>query len=183
MVSRARRILWCLTGLHLLREEDGAGECFSTARYSFFVFLPIAYGGFWLLRTARSRYVWLTLTGYVFYGYWDARFCLLMAFSTLVSFLAGLGFLRWNDPRHRRLCLILPVTVDLTLLGFFKYAGFGLETLRRVVQWTGADVQLPHIDIILPIGISFYTFHTISYIVDSYRGVIRPTRNFFEFSA
>jgi alginate O-acetyltransferase complex protein AlgI len=148
-----------------------------------FVFLPIAYGVFWLLRTARSRYVWLSITGYVFYGYWDARFCLLMAFSTLVSYLAGLGFLRWNDPRRRKLCLVVPITVDLLLLGFFKYAGFGLETARQLAHWLGADVALPHLNIILPIGISFYTFHTISYIVDSYRGVIRPTRNLFEFSA
>jgi alginate O-acetyltransferase complex protein AlgI len=148
-----------------------------------FVFLPITYVGFWLLRTARSRYVWLTVSGYVFYGYWDARFCLLMAFSTLVSYFAGLGFLRWSDHRHRKLCLVIPITVDLLLLGFFKYAGFGLETVRRVVLWIGTDVQVPHLNIILPIGISFYTFHTISYIVDSYRGVIRPTRNFFEFSA
>jgi alginate O-acetyltransferase complex protein AlgI len=147
------------------------------------LFLPVTYVVFWLLRTARARYVWLTLTGYVFYGYWDPRFCLLMAFSTLVSYTAGLGFLRWTDPKHRRLCLVIPITVDLMLLGFFKYAGFGLETFRQVVHWMGRDLQLPHLSIILPVGISFYTFHTITYIVDSYRGVIRPTRNFFEFSA
>jgi alginate O-acetyltransferase complex protein AlgI len=148
-----------------------------------FVFLPITYVVFWTLRSAQTRYVWLALTGYVFYGYWDARFCLLMAFSTLVSYLAGLGFLRWNDPRHRRLCLVIPITVDLSLLGFFKYADFGLDTARQIAHWVGSDITLPHLNIILPIGISFYTFHTISYIVDSYRGVIRPTRNFFEFAS
>jgi len=147
------------------------------------VFLPVTYVVFWLLRTARSRYIWLTLTGYVFYGYWDARFCLLMAFSTIVSYTAGLGFLKWTDPQHRKLCLVVPITVDLLLLGFFKYAGFGLETARTMAHWMGADIPLPHLNIILPVGISFYTFHTISYIVDSYRGVIKPTRNFFEFSA
>jgi len=147
------------------------------------LFLPITYIVFWSLRTARARYVWLTITGYVFYGYWDPRFCLLMAFSTLVSFTAGLGFLRWTDPKRRKLCLVLPITVDLALLGFFKYANFGLDSFRTVVHWMGADIHVPHYNIILPIGISFYTFHTISYIVDTYRGVIRPTRNFFEFSA
>jgi alginate O-acetyltransferase complex protein AlgI len=106
-----------------------------------------------------------------------------MAFSTLVSYLAGLGFLRWNDPHRRRLCLVIPITVDLSLLGFFKYADFGLDTARQIAHWMGSDVTLPHLNIILPIGISFYTFHTISYIVDSYRGVIRPTRNFFEFAS
>jgi alginate O-acetyltransferase complex protein AlgI len=147
-----------------------------------FVFLPIAYGVFWTLRTTRSRYIWLTITGYVFYGYWDARFCLLMAFSTLVSFSAGLGFLRWTDPRRRKLCLVIPVVVDLSLLGFFKYANFGLQSAHAILGAAGMNVNVPHLNIILPIGISFYTFHTISYIVDSYRGVIRPTKNFFEFS-
>lgn len=147
-----------------------------------FAFLPIAYAVFWSLRTSRARYVWLTITGYVFYGYWNPKFCLLMAFSTLVSYTAGIGFLRWSDPKRRKLCLVLPIVVDLSLLGFFKYANFGLRTVHNVLHVFGANVMVPHLDIVLPIGISFYTFHTITYIVDSYRGVIRPTRNFFEFS-
>lgn len=148
-----------------------------------FAFLPVTYVIFWALRTAKQRYVWLTLTGYVFYGYWDPRFTLLMAFSTVVSYTAGLGLLRNTDPRIRRWYLIVPVTVDLCLLGFFKYADFGLRTTESVFAIFGAHINLPVLDIILPIGISFYTFHTITYIVDSYRGVIRPTRNLFEFSA
>ncbi len=149
-----------------------------------FAFLPVTYGVFWALRTARARYVWLAVTGYVFYGYWDWRFCFLMAFSTLVSYAAGLGFLRWDaDERRRKLCLWVPVAVDLALLGFFKYANFAVDTASDVVRWMGADVRLPHLNVILPVGISFYTFHTISYIVDSYRRVIRPTRNLFEFAA
>jgi alginate O-acetyltransferase complex protein AlgI len=147
------------------------------------LFLPVTYLVFWLLRSAKSRYVWLTLTGYVFYGYWDPRFCLLMAFSTLVSFTAGLGFLRWTEPRKRRLCLVVPIVVDLALLGFFKYANFAVQSLGDLANWMGAGVHTPHWNIVLPVGISFYTFHTITYIVDSFRGVIRPTRNLFEFSA
>ena len=148
-----------------------------------FAFLPVTYLVFWRLRTASARYVWLVITGYVFYGYWDPRFCLLMAFSTLVSYLAGLGFLRFTDPLRRRLCLVVPITVDLLLLGFFKYANFGMGAARDVASWFGRDLSLPALDIVLPVGISFYTFHTITYIVDSYRGVIRPTRNLFEFGA
>ncbi len=149
-----------------------------------FAFLPVTYAVFWLLRTARSRYIWLTLTGYVFYGYWDWRFCFLMAFSTVVSYSAGLGMLRWDgDERKRKLCLIIPVTVDLTLLGFFKYANFGLGAFRDALHSAGLDVSLPHLDIILPIGISFYTFHTISYIVDSYRRQVTPTRDLWEFAS
>jgi alginate O-acetyltransferase complex protein AlgI len=149
-----------------------------------FAFLPVTYVVFWTLKSANSRYIWLTVTGYVFYGYWNWRFCFLMAFSTLVSYLAGLGFLRWDDsPRRRKFCLWIPIIVDLSLLGFFKYANFAMGTASGIAGWFGSDLKVPRLDIILPIGISFYTFHTISYIVDSYRRAIRPTRNFFEFSA
>ena len=148
-----------------------------------FVFLPVTYLVFWGLRATSARYVWLTVTGYIFYGYWDPRFCLLMAFSTLVSYSAGLGFLKWgHDPRKRKLCLWVPIAVDLALLAFFKYANFGMDTVRSIAEAVGSDVDLPHLNIILPVGISFYTFHTITYIVDAYRGVITPTRNIFEFS-
>src|SRR5438067_11174459 len=146
-----------------------------------FIFLTITYFVFWRLRNKNHRYVWLTITGYVFYGTWNYKFCALMAFSTVVSFTAGLAMLR-VEPRWRKLCLVLPITVDLLLLGFFKYFNFGLLTVARVVAWLHHPMQLHPLDIILPVGISFYTFHTITYIVDSYRGVITPTRNFFEFS-
>jgi alginate O-acetyltransferase complex protein AlgI len=148
-----------------------------------FGFLPVTYLVFWWLRSARQRYMWLALTGYVFYGYWDARFCLLMAFSTVVSYCAGLAFLKYQQPRIRRLALIVPVCVDLCLLGFFKYAGFALRSGQWLADSLGISAHFPVFDMVLPVGISFYTFHTITYIVDSYRGVIRPTRNLFEFSA
>src|SRR5687768_1421217 len=148
-----------------------------------FAFLPVTYVVFWTLRSTRARYVWLTITGYVFYGYWNPKFCLLMAFSTLVSYTAGLGLAKWTDPRRRKLCLVIPIVVDLALLAFFKYANFAVDTTRQVIHFLGADVTLPHLNVILPIGISFYTFHTISYIVDSYRRVIKPTRNVWEFAA
>ncbi len=149
-----------------------------------FAFLPVAYVVFWLLRSSRSRYIWLAISGYVFYGYWNWHFCFLMAFSTLVSYTAGLGMLKWDgDARKRKLCLIIPITVDLTLLGFFKYANFGLGAFRDAMHVAGLDVAVPHLDIILPVGISFYTFHTISYIVDSYRRQITPTRNLWEFAS
>jgi alginate O-acetyltransferase complex protein AlgI len=147
-----------------------------------FAFLPITYVVFWALRSTQARYVWLTATGYVFYGYWNPKFCLLMAFSTLVSYTAGVGLSRETDPRRRKLLLTVPIVVDLSLLAFFKYANFAVDSARSVLHVLGADVTLPHLNIILPIGISFYTFHTITYIVDSYRGVVKPTRNLFEFA-
>jgi alginate O-acetyltransferase complex protein AlgI len=147
-----------------------------------FYFLPVTYFVFWRLVTKQQRYIWLTITGYVFYGCWNYKFCALMAFSTLVSYFAGLGLLAWTDPRLRKLCLVVPVTVDLLLLGFFKYASFALDSLKGAASWFDVSLDVPTLSIVLPVGISFYTFHTISYIVDSYRNTIKPTRNFFEFS-
>ena len=148
-----------------------------------FLFLPITYIVFWWLRTRTARYVWLTITGYVFYGYWSPKFCLLMLFSTLVSYTAGLGFLRCPDAGWRRKALlIVPITVDLTLLGVFKYTGFAVQTINWLLHSISQHPPLEPVNIILPVGISFYTFHTITYIVDSYRRQIEPTRNFFEFS-
>jgi len=149
-----------------------------------FAFLPVTYVLFWSLRSTRARYILLAISGYVFYGYWNWRFCFLMAFSTLVSYTAGRGMLRWDgDSRKRKLCLVIPVTTDLALLGFFKYANFGLGAFQGVLRLAGRDISIPHLNIILPIGISFYTFHTISYIVDSYRRQIKPTTNFWEFAS
>jgi alginate O-acetyltransferase complex protein AlgI len=145
-------------------------------------FLPLTYLVFWRLHGKQARYVWLTATGYVFYSFWNYRFCALMATSTLVSYLAGLGLRSWDDPRRRRLCLIVAVTVDLCLLGFFKYASFAADTATRLADLFHLPLYLVAPKIVLPVGISFYTFHTISYIVDSYRRTVVPTRNFFEFS-
>jgi alginate O-acetyltransferase complex protein AlgI len=146
-----------------------------------FAFLPIVYLVFWRLRSRQARYVWLTVTGYVFYGFWDYRFCTLMAFSTLVSYVAGRGMLA--HPHRKKLYLWLAVATDLALLGFFKYAGFAVRSAIDTASFFGYTFTPPAWNIVLPIGISFYTFHTITYIVDSYRGVITPTKNLFEFSA
>jgi alginate O-acetyltransferase complex protein AlgI len=147
-----------------------------------YFFLPITYGIFWSLKTKEHRYLWLTAASYVFYGYWNWKFCFWMAFSTIVSFLAGCGMLYWNTPSRRRLCLIVPILIDLSVLGFFKYANFFIQSVAWLLNHAGHPTHAPLFDILLPIGISFYTFHTISYIVDSYRRTITPTKNFWEFA-
>jgi len=147
-----------------------------------FLFLPVVYFGFWRLRRKNQRYIWLTVASYIFYGTWNYKFCALMAFSTAVSYFAGLGMLSATEPRRRKPFLIVPVTIDLLLLGFFKYFNFSVSTFAHLAGWLGISVHAPALNIILPVGISFYTFHTISYMVDAYRGVITPTRNFWEFS-
>lgn len=147
-----------------------------------FLFLPVVYFGFWRLRTKNQRYIWLTAASYIFYGTWNYKFCALMAFSTAVSYFSGLGMLSATDLRRRKLFLVIPVAVDLLLLGFFKYFNFTAATIAHVSAWLHVPFHAPALDIILPVGISFYTFHTITYMVDAYRGVITPTRSFWEFS-
>ena len=93
-----------------------------------------------------------------------------MAFSTLVSYIAGLGFLRWTDDRRRRLCLVVPIVVDLRCSASSSTPTFCIGHAARSSRARSVPMStMPHLDIILPIGISFYTFHTITYIVDSYR--------------
>ena len=148
-----------------------------------FGFLPIVYFVFWRMSTLKQRHVWLAVTGYVFYSFWNYKFCALMFASTAISYLAGLGLLRWSDPRTRRLCLIVPVAIDLTLLGIFKYYNFFIDGVSDAFTLMGYSIPLLRLDVVLPVGISFYTFHTITYVVDSYRGVIVPTRSLWEFAA
>jgi len=147
-----------------------------------YAFLPVTYAVFWRLHDKNHRYAWLTLASYIFYGYWNYLFCFLMAFSTGISYLAGRQMSETSDPGRRRLLLIVPVAIDLSLLGFFKYANFILGNIQQAATWARVPAHLPSFDILLPVGISFYTFHTISYIVDSYRRTITPTRNFLEFA-
>jgi alginate O-acetyltransferase complex protein AlgI len=144
-----------------------------------FAFLPIVFALFWLSKTKQERYLVLTASGYVFYGYWDWRFCFLLLFSSLVSFTAGLLIDRAATAARRRAYMVASVAVDLSLLGYFKYYNFGAATLARF--WP--EAAPPLLDVVLPIGISFYTFHTISYIVDVAVGRVKATRNLFEYLA
>src|SRR4051812_38540795 len=109
-----------------------------------FIFLPIVYVVFWVLQSRNARYVWLTVSGDVFYGYWNPAFCLLMAFSTLVSYTAGLGFRRLGDNElARKYLLITPITIDLLLLAFFKYVDFGISILNWPMHAIGRPPIAP----------------------------------------
>jgi alginate O-acetyltransferase complex protein AlgI len=142
-------------------------------------FLPIVFTAFWLAWTKQQRYVILTVSGYIFYGWWDWRFCFLLLFSSVVSFAAGIMIDRAQSRVQGRAWMIAAVAIDLTLLGFFKYYNFLAGNLAKLAP----DVAPPLLHIVLPIGISFYTFHTISYIVDVTEGRVRATHNVFEYLA
>jgi D-alanyl-lipoteichoic acid acyltransferase DltB (MBOAT superfamily) len=137
----------------------------------FALFLALSYAGYWLLPRGRSRKVMLLAASYVFYAAWDWRFCGLMGVVTLNAWLAGRAL---DTGRNRRLVLWLSIGADLAGLAWFKYAGFLAANAGSALQALGlpAPVALP--PILLPIGISFYTFHAISYVADIARGKAKP---------
>jgi alginate O-acetyltransferase complex protein AlgI len=133
----------------------------------FALFLGVTYALYWLL--PRGRKLLLLAASYLFYAAWDWRFCGLMAFVTLNAHIAGRTM-----GKGRRGVLWLSIGTDLAVLGWFKYAGFLGDAAVSGLAALGLDVTLPLPRILLPIGISFYTFHAMSYVIDIYRGKVAP---------
>lgn len=124
----------------------------------------------------------LLVASYVFYGYWDYRFLSLILFSTIVDYFVAKRMFVAQTREHRRSLLIISLVVNLGLLGFFKYFGFFSQEFQGLLELVGLTVSLPALNIILPVGISFYTFQTLSYTIDVYRGDNKPADNFLDFA-
>jgi len=124
----------------------------------------------------------LLVASYVFYGFWDWRFLSLIAISTVVDYFCGLRIYKSDDNKIRKQFLFLSVVANLSMLGFFKYFNFFAESFQFLVSRFGVQVQPNFLNIILPVGISFYTFQTMSYTIDIYRRNMKPTRKFFDFA-
>ncbi|MCW5900739.1 MAG: MBOAT family protein [Flavobacteriales bacterium] len=156
--------------------------------FAFLVFLPVVFVAYWWLFAGRVRARNLFLLGasWFFYGWWDWRFLGLIIVSSLADFLIGPAIHRSGDPRHRRWLLVLSIAINLGILGFFKYFNFFIGGFAALLETIGLQAHLPVLRIVLPVGISFYTFQTLSYTIDIHRGLIRPTRDapaFFAFVA
>lgn len=147
-----------------------------------FVFLPLALLGWWQLRHTAARLVFLTLASYLFYAWWDWRFLPLMIASTTVDYIAGQHIARSDDSRTRKLWLVCSLSFNLTILGFFKYYGFFARSANTVAESMGLIGFAPVLNIILPIGISFYTFNSMSYTIDIYRRIVKPAKSVLHFS-
>lgn len=148
---------------------------------TFVIFLVVVYGVWRLLPGVRSRNAWLLLGSYVFYGAWDWRFLGLILFSTVIDYVAG-RTMAGAGPGRRRAALLVSLCMNLGLLGAFKYLDFGIESMVVLLRWLGMNPHWETVGLILPVGISFYTFQTISYTVDVYRRVTEPERNFLDFA-
>ena len=124
----------------------------------------------------------LLVASYVFYGYWDWRFLSLILLSTVVDYYVAIGIESSSDARRRKRLLCGSMLTNLGLLGVFKYFGFFAEEAVRVLNAVGMPASLPSLQVVLPVGISFYTFQTMSYTIDVYRGQTRAARNVLDFA-
>ncbi len=146
----------------------------------FLPFFLIVFAAHWTLRRNTGRKAWLLLASNVFYGAWDWRFLSLLWASTLLDYVVGLGLVR---PRARRKAWLAASLIgQLGLLGFFKYFGFFLDSAVELLTLLGLHPHRSTLAIVLPVGISFYTFQTLSYSIDVYRGTLRPTRSLLDFA-
>jgi D-alanyl-lipoteichoic acid acyltransferase DltB (MBOAT superfamily) len=141
---------------------------------AFPAFLVIVLTVHWWLERPRARQIWLLVASNVFYGWWDYRFLGLMWLSSSVDYLCGAALGRDLASRTRRWVLAASLTTNLVILGTFKYLGFFAESLKMALHTMGVDADWPTLHLVLPIGISFYTFHSMSYAIDVYRGRLRP---------
>ncbi len=154
-----------------------------TSHVFLFGFLPVTLLGYWALRPARLRLAWLTLASYVFYAAWSWKFLPLMVASTCTDFIAGRLIARSGNATVRRAYLILALTINLGLLALFKYAGFFADSADGFLALLGFGKPLPIVRLVLPLGISFYTFNSMSYTIDVYRGRIPPERSLLRYCA
>ncbi|KIC94652.1 MBOAT family O-acyltransferase [Flavihumibacter solisilvae] len=155
---------------------------FNSLNFAFF--LPIVFIFYWTLQNKKLAYqnILLLLASYYFYGCWDWRFLFLLAFSTFLDFYTGLKIYHSSDKAKRKFWLILSVGINLGFLGLFKYYNFFADSFASLVHQFGLNADHPTLRIILPVGISFYTFHGMSYVFDIYNRKIKPTTNWVDYS-
>ncbi|WP_116106187.1 MBOAT family O-acyltransferase [Lewinella sp. IMCC34191] len=151
----------------------------------FAIFLPIVFAVYWLIGRKRieSQNLLIVAASYLFYGWWDYRFLSLILFSTVVDFAIGRGLGQTDRHGTRKALLWTSILINLGFLGYFKYFNFFLDSFTDAFSFFGATIPATSLDIVLPVGISFYTFQTLSYTIDVYRRNLRPASNFVAFAA
>ena len=148
---------------------------------TFVVFFTIVVSLYWSLHGWKLRKNLLVLASYIFYGAWNPPFATLLFSTTCMDFWLGRQIAKAQGPGRRRRWLVASVCMNLSMLGFFKYGNFLLQNFQWLLARIGIVYQPPHLDILLPVGISFYTFHSLSYTLDIYRDVLKPTRSLRDF--
>ncbi len=151
----------------------------------FAIFLPVVFILYWFAtnKNLKLQNLLIVAASYLFYGWWDWRFLSLVLFSTLVDYLVGVKLDKEESPSKRKLLLWTSILVNLGFLGFFKYYNFFLDNFVAAFSFFGTEISASSLNVILPVGISFYTFQTLSYSIDVYRRKIAPTKDFIAFAA
>ncbi|TWT54981.1 Peptidoglycan O-acetyltransferase [Rubripirellula amarantea] len=150
------------------------------SQIEFLIFFAIVLLAVWTVRSNRTRKAILLVASYYFYAYWDYRFCGLLLLSTAVDFYVANAMHASNHTGKRKALLLLSLIVNLGMLGYFKYAGFFVESARAILDGYGLGSE--PLEIILPVGISFFTFQTLSYTIDVYRRKLQPTPSLLDFA-
>ncbi|GAB3661840.1 MBOAT family protein [Echinicola sediminis] len=151
----------------------------------FAIFLPIVFVLYWFVfnKNLKAQNFLIVVASYLFYGWWDWKFLSLIVFSTVVDYSIGLKLSQQETPSKRKVLLFASIIVNLGLLGFFKYYNFFADNFVTAFTFFGGKIQPNSLNIILPVGISFYTFQTLSYTIDIYKKKLSPTNDFIAFSA
>lgn len=149
---------------------------------TFVVFYLTVFAAYWLLRARAPQNVLLLAASWVFYGAWSWKFLLLLLGSSVLDYVCGLLIERATTQRRRRLVLTVSVAGNLLFLATFKYLGFFVAEFAALLERLGFDASLPVLSIVLPVGISFYTFQTIGYIVDVYRRKVPAAHSFLDYA-
>ncbi|WP_143962625.1 MBOAT family O-acyltransferase [Litoribacter populi] len=149
----------------------------------FAIFLPLVFFLFWALakKGVTAQNVLLLGASYFFYGWWDWRFLSLIFISSLVDYFVGLKMSKTEEPQTRKYLLWISLGVNLGFLAFFKYFNFFMDSFTEAFTFFGSSVPANRLNIILPVGISFYTFQTLSYTIDIYYKRLEPTKNLLAF--
>ncbi|MGK7932891.1 MAG: MBOAT family protein [Microcystaceae cyanobacterium] len=150
--------------------------------FRFFPFFLSVFLAYWLLPTNKSRKGWLLICSYWFYAAWDWRFLSLIILSTVVDFWVGNQLVKAHTPQKARNLLLLSLVTNLGLLGFFKYFNFFVDSGISLFNSLGIPLNPISLQILLPVGISFYTFQTLSYSIDIYRGKLKPVKSLLDFA-
>lgn len=151
----------------------------------FALFLPVVFVLYWFLckKSLKRQNYLIFFSSYFFYGWWDWRFLLLIIFSSIIDYSIGIFLINQQNINKRKLLLSISILINLGFLGFFKYYNFFVENFLIAFSFMGNNIKPNTLNIILPVGISFYTFQTLSYSIDVYRGNLKPTKDFIAFSA
>ena len=152
--------------------------------FDFAVFLPLVFLLYWFVfnKNLKGQNLLIVAASYLFYGWWDYRFLALILFSTLVDFSVGKA-LKKAEAKQRKTLLWVSIVINLGFLGFFKYFNFFIDSFVEAFAFFGSPVEISTLNIVLPVGISFYTFQTLSYTIDVYKRKLEPTEDFVAFAA